>query len=226
MLIDRISPPACKTFHQADLDRAAKALSAITRTVADLDPSTREHCQRLAIQAKSFGEFLNLSEIDIHTLTWGGYLHDIGKVGVPIDVLLKRGQLTPEEWEVMRQHVLIGEHICGSMFPMERVLPIIRHHHEHWDGSGYPDRLAGEQIPFLARVIQLLDVYDALTHDRCYKPTYTHSRALEIIAEETAKGWYDPELVQKFFAFISRERGDWGWESWFLEEQLADLIVA
>jgi putative two-component system response regulator len=225
MLLNRITPPSSATFLQADLDEAAKALSAITRTVGNLDPETREHCQRLAIRSKSFGEYLNLSELDIHTLMWGGYLHDVGKVGVPMDVLFKRGQLSPEEWEVMKQHVLIGEQICHSLFPMERVTPLIRYHHEHWDGSGYPDGLAGEQIPFLARVIQILDIYDALTHDRCYKPTYTHSRALEIIAEETAKGWYQPELVQEFFIFTAIEKGDDGLETLFQDEQLVGRIA-
>jgi putative two-component system response regulator len=225
MLINQITPPSCSSFLQADLDEAAKALSTITRTIANLDPETREHSQRLAIQAKAFGEFLNLSDREVHTLIWGGYLHDIGKIGIPIDVLLKPGQLTDTEWEVIKQHVLIGEHICHSLFAMERVIPVIRHHHEHWDGSGYPDRLAGEDIPFLARVIQILDVYDALTHERSYKPTYTHSKALEIIAAETAKGWYQLELVQQFFAFISRERGDWGLESLFLDEPLANVCL-
>ncbi len=153
---------------------------------------------------KAFGEFLNLSRTEIRDLTWGGYLHDIGKVGIPDAILLKMGSFTPPEWEIMKTHVLMGEEICKPLRTMRGVLPIIRHHHERWDGSGYPDQLKGNEIPYLAQVFQIIDIYDALTSERPYKPAYSPAEALSIIRQETEKGWRNPELVEKFIEFIHR----------------------
>lgn len=185
-----------------DLDHAEQVLFSIARSIESRDPNTGDHCERLVAMGKAFGEFLNLSRTEIRDLMWGGYLHDIGKVGIPDAVLLKKGQFTPTEFEVMKQHVLIGEKICQPLRTMRGVLPIIRHHHERWDGSGYPDRLAGDEIPFLAQVFQIIDIYDALTSERPYKVAFTPEKALEIIAAETAKGWRNPELVEQFTQFI------------------------
>jgi putative two-component system response regulator len=201
MFVQTSAPPPVQSIPPIDLDQAALHLSRIRQAIASLDRTTREHSERLASAARSFGDFLGLSSTDLHTLTWGAYLHDIGKVAIPTNVLHKPGQLTEEEWVIMRQHVLIGEFMCAAQFPMPKIIPIIRHHHEHWDGSGYPDRQVGEEIPYLARVVQILDVYDALTHLREYKPTYNHRQAMDIIAEETAQGWYQTELVEQFFQF-------------------------
>ncbi len=185
-----------------DLDHAEQVLFSIARTVESRDPNTGDHCERLVERGRAFGEFLGLSRTEIRDLMWGGYLHDIGKVGVPDAVLLKPGKLTPEEWAVMQQHVLIGEKICQPLRTMRGVIPIIRHHHERWDGMGYPDQLKGNEIPYLAQVFQIIDIYDALTSERPYKKAFTPIEALEIMAEETAKGWRNPELMAKFAEFI------------------------
>lgn len=185
-----------------DLDHAEQVLFSIARTVESRDPNTGDHCERLVKQGQAFGEFLGLSRTEIRDLMWGGYLHDIGKVGIPDAILLKPGKFTPEEWEVMQQHVQIGEKICQPLRTMRGVVPIIRHHHERWDGTGYPDGLVGEQIPYLAQVFQIIDIYDALTSERPYKKAFTPEEALTIMAEETAKGWRNPALVQQFKAFI------------------------
>lgn len=185
-----------------DLDHAGQVLFSIARTVESRDPNTGDHCERLVIWGKTFGEHLKLTRNEIRDLMWGGYLHDIGKVGIPDAVLLKQGKLTCEEWEIMRQHVLIGEKICQPLRTMRGVVPIIRHHHERWDGSGYPDGLAGNEIPYLAQVFQVIDIYDALTSERPYKEAFTPEESLQIIAEETEKGWRNPELVQQFTEFI------------------------
>lgn len=185
-----------------DLDHAEQVLFSIARTVESRDPNTGDHCERLSIQGKAFGEFLGLSRSEIRDLMWGGYLHDIGKVGIPDAVLLKPGKFTPEEWEVMKQHVLIGERICQPLRTMRGVVPIIRHHHERWDGSGYPDGLVGDRIPYLAQVFQIIDIYDALTSERPYKRAYSSSDALDMIAQETARGWRNPELIKAFHSFI------------------------
>lgn len=185
-----------------DLDHAEQVLFSIARTVESRDPNTGDHCERLVTRGRAFGEFLGLSRTEIRDLMWGGYLHDIGKVGIPDAILLKPGKFLPEEWEIMQQHVLIGERICQPLRTMRGVLPIIRHHHERWDGSGYPDGLVGNQIPNLAQIFQVIDIYDALTSERPYKKAFSPEEALSIIGEETAKGWRNPKLVQQFKEFI------------------------
>ncbi|WP_315791828.1 two-component system response regulator [Fischerella sp. JS2] len=185
-----------------DLDHAEQVLFSIARSIESRDPNTGDHCERLVKLGKAFGEYLNLSRNQIRDLMWGGYLHDIGKVGIPDSVLLKKGKLTPEEWNIMRQHVLIGEKICQPLRSMQGVIPIIRHHHERWDGSGYPDGLIGENIPYLAQVFQIIDIYDALTSERPYKLAFSPQEALTVMQEETAKGWRNPQLMQQFEEFI------------------------
>jgi putative two-component system response regulator len=185
-----------------DLDHAEQVLFSIARTVESRDPNTGDHCERLVTRGKAFGEFLKLSRIEIRDLMWGGYLHDIGKVGIPDAVLLKPGKFTPDEWAVMQQHVLIGQQICQPLRTMRGVVPIIRHHHERWDGSGYPDGLVGEEIPYLAQIFQIIDIYDALTSERPYKKAFTSEEALKIFDEETSKGWRNPKLVEQFKEFI------------------------
>ncbi len=185
-----------------DLDHAEKVLFSIARTVESRDPNTGDHCERLVLRGKAFGEFLGLSRPEVRDLMWGGYLHDIGKVGIPDAVLLKQGKLTSEEWEVMQQHVLIGEKICQPLRTMRGVVPIIRHHHERWDGSGYPDGLVESEIPHLAQIFQVIDIYDALTSERPYKKAFSPEESLKIIAEETCKGWRNPALIAKFTEFI------------------------
>jgi putative two-component system response regulator len=190
-----------------DLDHASQVLFSIARTVESRDPNTGDHCERLVLQGKAFGEFLNLSRSEIRDLMWGGYLHDIGKVGIPDAVLLKTDKLTPEDWSLMKQHVLIGEKICQPLRTMQGVVPIIRHHHERWDGSGYPDGLAGDEIPYLAQVFQIIDIFDALTHSRPYKIALSVEEALKIMEAETARGWRSPKLMQLFSKFARSRTG-------------------
>ncbi len=186
-----------------DLDHAEQVLFSIARTVESRDPNTGDHCERLVEKGRAFGEFLGLSRAAIRDLMWGGYLHDIGKVGIPDAILLKPGRFDPEERQVMETHVLIGEKICQPLRTMQGVVPIIRHHHERWDGSGYPDGLVGDEIPYLAQVFQVIDIYDALTSERPYKKAFSVADAIAILDEEVAKGWRNPELVAQFKTFLS-----------------------
>jgi putative two-component system response regulator len=185
-----------------DLDHAGQVLFSMARAVEHRDPNTGNHCERLVTQGQAFGEFLGLSHSEVRDLMWGGYLHDIGKIGIPDSVLLKRGKLTSEEWEMMQQHVLIGEQICQPLRTMRGVIPIIRHHHERWDGTGYPDGLAGDRIPYLAQVFQIIDIYDALTSERPYKCPFTPEESLQIMQTEVDRGWRNPELMAQFAKFI------------------------
>lgn len=176
-------------------------LMALVAAVEQRDGHVAGHCERLAGLSVLVGMALGLEETDLCHLYHGGYLHDIGKIAVPDSILLKPGKLTPSEWQVMRRHPERGEEICRYLTVLGPALPAIRHHHERWDGTGYPDGLRGEQIPLLARVLQVTDIYDALVNPRPYKPAFTGDRALEILQEETAQGWRDPEIVRRFAQF-------------------------
>jgi cyclic di-GMP phosphodiesterase len=180
------------------LDDSETVLFSLAQSVEERDAALGQHCHRLALMSAAMGIALGLPAEDILSLQRGAYLHDIGKVAIPDNVLFKAGPLTPEEWNIMKTHTERGERICSSMRSLAPVLPIIRHHHERWDGSGYPDGLKNEQIPLLARILQLADIYDALTTSRPYKRTLTTEEAMAIIHEETGKGWRDPNLVKKF----------------------------
>ena len=129
-------------------------------------------------------------------------VHDIGKIGLADAILLKKGPLMPEEWEVMRGHPVISERICHDLRSFRLVLPIIRHHREKQDGSGYPDGLKDEEVPLTARVQQVVDVYDALTTERPYKAAMSPIQAFETINEEVVKGWWDPEVVAAFQGLV------------------------
>lgn len=181
-----------------DLDSAEQILFAVARTVEARDERTGEHCDRLATLAARLGERLGVDQEGITALRRAGYLHDIGKIGIPDAILNKRGPLTPEEWVVMRTHVTIGVGICSPLRTLRSVVPIIRCHHEHRDGSGYPEGLVGEEIPHLARVFQVVDVYDALTSDRPYRAAMPPPTAVATLRAEAAKGWWDQEIVRVF----------------------------
>lgn len=180
------------------LDDSETVLFSLAQSVEERDPDLGQHCQRLALMSAAMGWGLGLPPSDILALQRGGYLHDVGKVAIPDHILFKPGPLTPSEWEIMKTHAERGERICSRMRSLAPVLPIIRHHHEKWDGSGYPDGLEGEQIPLLARILQLADIYDALTTARPYKRALSSDDALAVLKEEVAKGWRDPNLVEIF----------------------------
>ena len=180
------------------LEEAETILFALAQSVEQRDKYTGLHCERLATYSIALGQALGLGRQDQLTLYRGGYLHDIGKISIPDVILFKRGLLTDDEWKVMRLHTIRGEEICRPMKTLAPVLPIIRSHHERWDGTGYPDGLAGEDIPLLARILQIADIYDALTTARPYKPAFSREHAMEIMLEEARRGWRDPELVPLF----------------------------
>ena len=152
--------------------------------------------------AQGFGEYLNLSPVEIIDLILASHLHDIGTVAIPDAVMMKQGKLNEEERELIKNHVLIGEEICKPMQNRRGIAQIIRHHHERWDGSGYPDGLIGESIPKLAQIFQILDIYEALTSHRPYKQPYSNQEALNIVTEEAEKGWRNVKLVQQFLSLI------------------------
>ena len=178
-----------------ELDNAETVLCTLARSIEAKDPYTEGHCDRLSRYTVSLGETLGLSGEQLVSLRRGGIVHDIGKVAVPEYVLLKPGPLDPAERKIMEQHTIAGERICEPLKSFRNVLPIIRSHHEKQDGTGYPDRLKAGEIPFTARILQTVDIYDSLTTDRPYRKALSQETAIKLIWEETRRGCWDPELV-------------------------------
>jgi putative two-component system response regulator len=189
-----------------ELENAETVLFTLAQSIEARDPYTHGHCERLAQMSSRLGMRLLLPEEDIKALRWAGIVHDVGKVAVPDSILLKPGPLAPEEIVVMRKHSEVGEKICAPLRAFRLVLPIIRHHHEKRDGSGYPDGLSGEAIPLTARILQLADVYDALTTDRPYRTAVPSEAALSLMDEEAVRGWWDIELFNTFRDMIRESK--------------------
>jgi putative two-component system response regulator len=189
--------------HTDELENAETVLFTLALSVEAKDPYTNDHCERLSRCTVALGRKLGLPPEQLKALHRGGVLHDLGKIGVPDSILLKPGPLTDVERAVVREHPAIGEKICAPLKSLRLVLPIIRHHHERWDGTGYPDGLAGEAIPLTARILQSADIYDALSTARPYKPAYSREQACAIMREEAAKGWWDPNAVEALITLVS-----------------------
>jgi putative two-component system response regulator len=181
-----------------ELERAEAVLFALARSIEGKDPYTGGHCERLSEYSASLGQHLGLPDEQITALRRAGVVHDIGKIAIPDSIILKPSSLSPDEWKLMREHPVVGERICAPLKSFRLVLPIIRHHHEKFDGSGYPDGLQGENIPVTARVLQIVDVYDALTTVRPYKPAFSITDAMQTMKLEVAKGWWDAHIFDEF----------------------------
>ncbi len=189
-----------------ELETAESVLCTLGLSVEARDPYTEGHCERLALRASDLGRHLGLDEDSIIALRRGGYLHDLGKIAVPDDILKKGSNLTADEWKIMKQHPVTGENICRPLKTLRLVLPIIRHHHEHSDGSGYPDGLRKPDIPLLPRILQVVDVYDALRTARPYKPALSHDQSALTMRDEARTGLWDEELVNEFFSMLEKQQ--------------------
>jgi putative two-component system response regulator len=183
-----------------DLDSAESVIMSLALVIEARDSYTDGHCQRLAAYATALGKALRLGEEELAALFRGGYLHDIGKVGIPDELLLKTGRLSESQYIRMKDHPLIGDRLCGELRSLRQVRPIVRSHHERLDGSGYPDGLKGDAIPLLAQIMGIVDVYDAITTTRPYKAAATPERAYVELTEEVTRGWRRKDLVDTFIA--------------------------
>ena len=179
-----------------EFEHASGVLQSIALVVEGRDKYTGYHCRRLGQYAVRIGKTLGLGQEDLETLWLGGIFHDLGKIAVSDVVLNKPAPLSAEEFTLMKTHPSVGANLCKSMRTMERVVPLIRHHHEKLDGSGYPDGLAGKEIPLLVRIITAVDVYDALATARPYRRALPHETCMRIMREEVSKGWWDRDIVQ------------------------------
>ena len=172
-------------------------LYAFVETIEARDPYTKQHSASVSKFAMSIAKENGCSQEEISKLDISGNLHDIGKIGIPDSILLKPGRLTDEEYEIIKKHPVIGSNIIGHLGMWTEEQEIIRHHHEKFDGTGYPDRLKGEEIPFLARILSVADVYDALTTHRSYRRRMSNKAAADIIKENSGSQ-FDPEIVDIF----------------------------
>ena len=181
-----------------DLESAESVILSLALTVEARDPYTVGHCERLAAYAAAVGRALGLRPDEVLTLHRGGYLHDVGKIGVPDAVLLKNGRLTAAEHEQMQAHTTIGERLCGELRALRPVRAIVRHHHERLDGTGYPDALRGDAIPMTAQIVGVVDAYDAMTTNRPYRTALGEARACEELLRDAREGRLNPEIIRVF----------------------------
>jgi putative two-component system response regulator len=179
-----------------ELEHAEQVIFSLARAVEAKDNYTEGHCERLSILGQFLGSELQLSAEDLIVLKRGGILHDIGKIAIDDSILLKPGPLTAEEFEIIKTHPEIGENICRPLRTLKPVLPIIRYHQERYNGSGYPEGIAKHEIPIHARIIGIVDCYDALTTDRTYRKALPSDFALQIMKKETEAGLWDPDLYK------------------------------
>jgi putative two-component system response regulator len=207
-LLARVDSLLKLKYRTDELERAESVLFTLARSIEGKDPYTHGHCERLSDYSTRLGEHLGLSEEQLVALRRAGTVHDIGKIAVPDAILLKPSRLTEDEWKLIYEHPVVGERICAPLKSFRLVLPIIRHHHEKFDGSGYPDKLQGEEIPLTARVLQIVDVYDALTTDRPYKRAFSITDALQTMKQEVAKGWWDSHLFDQFERLVRNGTAD------------------
>jgi putative two-component system response regulator len=204
-LLARVRSLLRQKAYTDELERAESVLFALARSIEGKDPYTEGHCERLADYSSRLAEYMGLPAPQIKALRRAGIVHDIGKVAVPDSILLKPARLTRSEKLILRRHPVVGERICAPLKSFQLVLPIIRHHHEKMNGSGYPDGLKGEQIPLTARVLQIVDVYDALTTERPYKRALSVEEALRTMRSEIRKGWWDERIFNAFERMMNTE---------------------
>jgi len=183
------------------LDSVEQVIFSLAAAVEAKDSFTERHTKRVGESARMVGELMKLPEADLDALYRGGIVHDIGKIGVPDSILLKPGPLEVDEQVSMHAHPVIGEAIVRPLRSGTSLLPIIRHHHEHFDGTGYPDRLRGAEIPRLARIVSVCDAYDALVSDRPYRPGLAPEEAMAVLHRGAGTQW-DPEVVSLFSSQI------------------------
>ena len=189
----------------AEMIGAESVALSLARAVASKDGYSSGHVEQAANYAVAFGKSLGLDSAELKMLRYGAILHNVGKIAIPDSILEKTGPLTPRERALFHQHPRVGCDICAPLKPLVPVLPIIRHHKEHFDGTGYPDGLRGDNIPLMAQIVGIVDVYSALTNDRPFRRAKSRNEAVEILRDRARNGMHDPELIEKFVDAICQD---------------------
>jgi putative two-component system response regulator len=205
-LLTRVSAVVRVKRYTDDLDSAASIITTLATMIEARDGHSEGHCYRMANYAAALGRRLNLDLDALQALRRGGMLHDIGMLAIPESVIMKSGPLDPVEFDVVKTHTTVGDSLCANLRSLQAVRPIVRHHHERRDGSGYPDHLHGNEIPLLAQIISIVDVYDAVTTKRAYQSSKSADDAIGILRSEVEKGWRDHDLVEEFATLIAEGR--------------------
>ena len=198
------------------MEKNVQILRPLIYAIELRDSYTRGHSERVAVYAREFGKFLDLDENEREKLYISGLLHDIGKIAIPDNILLKPSLLTVKEYDVIKYHPVLSAELVKNIDSLKNLTEIIRHHHENYDGSGYPDKLRGEDIPFLSRILSIVDVFDALTTDRIYRDAFSMEESVEMMKGMKYK--FDIKLLEKFFKFIT-EYGLYRNNKEFIEEK-------
>jgi len=200
-LLARVRAFSRVSQYTSDLDSAASIIMTVTAMI-EARESSPGHCYRMANYATALGRALRLGDADLTSLYRGAFLHDIGMLAIPDAILRKGGRLEPEEYDVVKSHPVIGDALCANLRTLHAVRPIVRHHHERLDGSGYPDRLAGDAVPLLAQIVSLVDTFEAITMGREYVAARPPQDALDVLRHEAHLGWRQPEVVEAFQALV------------------------
>ena len=179
-------------------------IGILRQTVEARDPYTRGHSDRVSEFAVLIGKKMGLDEKTLHTLKIGGLFHDIGKIGIPDSILLKESKLSDEEYSQIKNHPTIGAHILGNAKVFQDIIPIVKHHHERYDGKGYPSQLAGTDIPLIARITAVADAFDAMTSRRTYRDSIPIDKVKEEIARCSGTQ-FDPEIAKLFLDILNNE---------------------
>jgi putative two-component system response regulator len=201
-LLARVASLARLKRYTDDLDSAAAIITTLATMIEARDGYTEGHCHRMANYATAVGRALGLGAVDLQALHRGGFIHDIGMLAIPPTVVLRAGPLEPEEFERVKSHTVVGDELCRGLRSLQTVRPIVRHHHERLDGSGYPDSLRGDEIPLVAQVIGVVDVFDAVTHNRPYQRMQTAAEAVQLLREQAERGWRQRTIVEAFAGIV------------------------
>jgi putative two-component system response regulator len=203
-LIARVGAAVRLKRYTDDLDSAASIVTTLAVMIEARDGVTEGHCHRMANYATAIGRALGLGASELQALHRGGFLHDIGMLAIPPSVLLKDGPLEPDEYERVKSHTVVGDDLCRNLRSLQSVRPIVRHHHERLDGSGYPDGLKGDAIPLAAQIVGIVDVFDAVTNNRSYQRAQSPEEAIRLLRKQAEAGLRDPALVETFAGILTR----------------------
>lgn len=190
---------------QDELEHSEDIILTLAVAIEAKDTYTKGHSERVSNLSAEFASFIGLPEKEVTIVKKGGVLHDIGKIGLNENILHKKSSLSTDERESIRKHPVVGMEICKPLYSLRQVLPIIRYHHERWDGKGFPDGLRGEEIPLTARIVNIVDAFDAMVSTRPYRmELFTTEEVLRIMKAESLSGQWDPILIGRFIEMMEK----------------------